>query len=106
MSFPCGNLPTGGGCRIEIRSEDPFEEGAGKIRVAEAYFSLPLARGVGMAIGRQRFSDERDWHYSTNNLDAVRVLAEFYPFAFEASFSSDVFDEHRNRPRIVDRHPA
>jgi len=81
-----------------IESEDAFAEGKDDVRIGETYFELrrlPVPR-VSLAIGRQKFNEEREWFYNQKNLDAVRLLADFTSVTLEASVSRDIFDESRN----------
>jgi hypothetical protein len=79
--------------QFSIRSEESFASSEGRARIGEAYFQFPVARGVSMAIGRQRYNDEREWYFNTRQLDAVRLFANLHPVRLEASISRDVFDD-------------
>jgi hypothetical protein len=87
-----------GGKEYLFESERPFDEGQSDARIGEAYVEL---RGLGVpwlaiAVGRQKFNEEREWHYNRKNLDAVRLLADFGRTSVEASVSRDIFDQSRN----------
>jgi len=81
-----------------IYAEDDFETGVDELNVGEAYFEIRglLAPWFSVAIGRQKFKEERRWYYDRKNLDAVRFVADFRRARVEASISRDVFDESRN----------
>lgn len=84
-----------------LRGGDRLDEEGGErgtVRFGEAYVELatPGARGVAVALGRQKFNEAREWYYNNKNLDAVRVFADLSPFALEASISRDLFDDTRN----------
>jgi alginate production protein len=81
-----------------LDSEDSFAEGNSDVRLSEVYFEV---RGVGdprisIAFGRQKFDEEREWHYDTKDLDAVRLLADFRPVSVDASISRNLFNQSRN----------
>lgn len=71
------------------------EEERGDVRIGEAYVEarrLPVPR-LSVAVGRQKFDEDREWYYSNKNLDAVRLSADLSPVILEASISRDLFDE-------------
>jgi len=73
---------------------------SGDLFVAQAYVEA-TPRGLpwlSIALGRQKFKDERQWYFFSKNLDAVRVLADFWPVTVDVSLSRDLFDERRNVP--------
>ena len=86
-----------------IYGEDDFASGEEDVRVGEAYIEIRglLARWFAVAIGRQKFNEEREWYYNRQNLDAIRLVAETRNLRVEASVSRDLFDETRN-PRDQD----
>ena len=81
-----------------LEGEEPLQEETSDVRLGETYFEL---RGIAtprlsLAIGRQKFNEEREWYYNTKVLDAVRALVDLPGVALEASVSRDLFDESRN----------
>jgi len=81
-----------------LQSEDPFPAREHDLRLGEAYVELrklPVPRAT-LAIGRQKFNEQREWHYNKKNLDALRVLLDLAPWTIEASVSRDLFDRSRN----------
>ncbi len=70
----------------------------GEVFVGQAYVesSPPALPWLSVAVGRQKFKDERQWYFFNKNLDAFRVLADLWPFRLDLSVSRDLFDESRN----------
>jgi hypothetical protein len=85
-----------GSREFEIRSDDPTKRRESVARIGEAYFQLPLAPRTTVAVGRQRFNDEREWYFNSRNLDAVRLFSTLPPVRLEASISRNLFDNSRN----------
>lgn len=83
-----------------LRSEDEFDDGEGDIRFGEVYVQLRRlgVPWLSLAVGRQKFNETREWYYNRKHLDAVRLVADYYPIRVEASISRDLFDETRNKP--------
>ncbi len=82
-----------------------LDEGpAADVFVGQAYVEAtpPGVPWLSVAVGRQKFRDERQWYFFNKNLDAVRVLADLWPVTVDLSLSRDLFDRSRN-PRDQER---
>jgi len=81
-----------------LESEQSLLEGESSVRVDQLYFELPIpwVSNLAVAIGRQKFGEEREWYYETKNLDAVRVLGAWKRISAELSVSRSLFNQSRN----------
>ena len=82
-----------------FRADGSTKYESGSVRGGQAYVGIAdyPARGLSLAIGRQKFFESRRWYYDTKNLDAIRLFGNYGTVAFQASLSRDLFDETRNQ---------
>jgi len=95
-----GYLEATGDREYFVRGGEGLEslEDRGDVRLSSAYIEVEQfpAPGLSLAVGRQKFYDERRWFYDVKNLDAVRLFGSYGAVVFQASVSRDLFDESRN----------
>jgi len=79
-----------------VSGSEPFESGNSSGRIGEAYIQTTAGPRLSLAIGRQRFNEEREWYFNTRNLDALRLFVDLRPVELQISYSRDLFDVSRN----------